>query len=201
MATSTYLNNRKKYVRPQAIIWCEDYSFSGSTFVPSGTEFDDFIILSDHNRKDLEIDNERIETRKRMVNGTMRSYHVADKQKISWSWDMLPSRGFSSEPNIDSTTGALQRSVEPPGQVLGIQTTPLLYTADGGAGGSDLLEWYENHKGDFYMLLAYDKDKYSNLTTYSIALHVYFSSFKYDVVKRGLNSHDFWNVSVSIEEV
>ena len=199
MATSTYLAGRKKYTRPQAVVWCDDYSFSGSTYVPNGNEFEDFIILSDHNRSEIKVESDRIENRKRMINGTMRSYHVADKIKYSWNWSMIPSRGFSSEPTF-SAGGALQRS-QSPDPVVGIQTVPLMYTADGGAGGSDLLEWYENHKGPFYMLLSYDKQKYSNLNSYTEVAQVYFASFSYDVSKRGLTSHDFWDISMTLEEV
>lgn len=199
MATTTYLAGRKKYTRPQAVVWCDDYSFSGSTYVPNGNEFEDFIILSDHNRSEIKVESDRIENRKRMINGTMRSYHVADKIKYSWNWSMIPSRGFSSEPTF-SAGGALQRS-QSPDPVVGIQTVPLMYTADGGAGGSDLLEWYENHKGPFYMLLSYDKQKYSNLNSYTEVAQVYFASFSYDVSKRGLTSHDFWDISMTLEEV
>ena len=199
MATTTYLAGRKKYTRPQAVVWCDDYSFSGSTYVPNGNEFEDFIILSDHNRSEIKVESDRIENRKRMINGTMRSYHVADKIKYSWNWSMIPSRGFSSEPTF-TTGGALQRS-QSPDPVVGIQTVPLMYTADGGAGGSDLLEWYENHKGPFYMLLSYDKQKYSTLSSYTEVAQVYFASFSYDVSKRGLTSHDFWDISMTLEEV
>ena len=199
MATTTYLAGRKKYTRPQAVVWCDDYSFSGSTYVPNGNEFEDFIILSDHNRSEIKVESDRIENRKRMINGTMRSYHVADKIKYSWNWSMIPSRGFSSEPTF-TAGGALQRS-QSPDPVVGIQTVPLMYTADGGAGGSDLLEWYENHKGPFYMLLSYDKQKYSNLNSYTEVAQVYFASFSYDVSKRGLTSHDFWDISMTLEEV
>lgn len=199
MATTTYLAGRKKYTRPQAVVWCDDYSFSGSTYVPAGNEFDDFIILSDHNRSEIKVESDRIENRKRMINGTMRSYHVADKIKYSWNWSMIPSRGFSSAPTF-SSGGALTRT-QNPDPVLGIQTVPLMYTADGGAGGSDLLEWYENHKGPFYMLLSYDKQKYSTLNSYTEVAQVYFASFSYDVSKRGLTSHDFWDISMTLEEV
>ena len=199
MATTTYLAGRKKYTRPQAVVWCDDYSFSGSTYVPNGNEFEDFIILSDHNRSEIKVESDRIENRKRMINGTMRSYHVADKIKYSWNWSMIPSRGFSLEPTF-TAGGALQRS-QSPDPVVGIQTVPLMYTADGGAGGSDLLEWYENHKGPFYMLLSYDKQKYSNLNSYTEVAQVYFASFSYDVSKRGLTSHDFWDISMTLEEV
>lgn len=46
--------------------------------------------ITEHNRKPLSIDVERIERKSRMVNGTMRKYVVADKHTFSTSWDMLP---------------------------------------------------------------------------------------------------------------
>jgi len=46
--------------------------------------------VTDHNRSELEVDIDRIETAKRMANGTMRKYVVADKYKFSVSWDDLP---------------------------------------------------------------------------------------------------------------
>lgn len=46
--------------------------------------------ITDHNRSAVSIDVERIETAKRMANGTMRKYHVADKRTWSCSWEMLP---------------------------------------------------------------------------------------------------------------
>lgn len=49
------------------------------------------ISISDHNRAELSTDVERIETSKRMANGTMRKYVVADKRTFSTSWSMLPS--------------------------------------------------------------------------------------------------------------
>lgn len=48
------------------------------------------LMVTDHNRSPLSIDVERIETAKRMANGTMRKYWVADKRTFSTSWTMLP---------------------------------------------------------------------------------------------------------------
>jgi hypothetical protein len=42
---------------------------------------------------------------------------------------------------------------------------------------------------------------YQNLATYSEVLEVYFSSFTYNVVKRGATNHDLWDISISLEEV
>jgi hypothetical protein len=197
MVSSAYLNSRKRWDRPQAIIWSNNpggVDEQGKRFI-NGSEGEDFIILSDHNRDPIDFSIERIENRKRMVNGHMRSYHIADKLKISTSWNLLPSRAFNQEPNLSEETGKPTS--------LGL----IEYTADGGAGGSDLLNWYNNNPGSFFMFISYDKDSrildpvYENLGTYSEVIEVYFSSFSYNVVKRGATNHDLWDISISLEEV
>ena len=196
MATSTYLSGRKRYNRPQGVIWSNNPGqLSGGVIVPTGIEGQDFIILSDHGRTELSFSKQRIENRKRMINGGMRSYHIADKQSVSWSWEMLPSRSHSGQPIFNTSTG-LQTS----------ESTE--YTADGGAGGVDLISWYEDNPGSFYMFLAYDRfDKfneaaYTHLGQYNDVLEVYFSSFDYNVVRRGSTStHDFFDIDVALEEV
>jgi hypothetical protein len=161
--------------------------------VPGGTELEDFIILSDHNRGEIAIGQDRIENRKRMINGTMRSYHIADKLNISLDWEMLPSRSHSNNPNFNAYGNAASGLTE--------------YTADGGAGGVDIVSWYESNPGSFYMFLSYDKPQnfslnvYENLDKYSDVLEVFISDFSYNVVKRGGTNHDLWNVSISLEEV
>jgi hypothetical protein len=195
MVSSAYLNARKKWVRPQAIIFSNN---SGGILdgVPqiSGVEREDFIILSDHNRGDISFKTNRLENRKRMVNGHMRSYHIADKMNVSFSYNLLPSRSFDGNPEFDSN---------------GITTDPSLteYTADGGAGGAELLEWYSSNPGSFYMFLSYDKPQnfsvgiYNNLNKYSDVLEVFVSDFSYNVIKRGGTNHDLWDISISLEEV
>jgi hypothetical protein len=128
----------------------------------------------------------------------MRSYHIADKLTMSVSWNMLPSRGYSGLPNFNSTTG-----------VSPSEGSTTEYTADGGAGGVELLDWYETHQGPFFMYLAYDKYtnlegqtyEYSGLNRYNQIIEVYFADFNYSVVKRGATNHDLWNISVTLEEV
>jgi hypothetical protein len=189
-------------MRPQAILWSDNFgsvSTGGASAqfqlaVPDGIEGEDFIILSDDNRSELRFNKERIESRQRMINGTMRSYHVADKLSISWSWDMVPSRAFNSDPLFNSV-----------GKPSALELAQ--YTSDNGAGGVEILDWYENHKGPFWMFLAYDKynefssNKYSYLAQYNQLVQVYFSSFDYSVVKRGGTNFDFWNISLTLEEV
>jgi hypothetical protein len=195
MVSSAYLNSRKKWVRPQAIIFSNN---SGGILngVPqiSGIEREDFIILSDHNRGDISFSTNRLENRKRMVNGHMRSYHIADKMNVSFSYNLIPSRSFDGNPEFDSN---------------GITTDPGLteYTADGGAGGAELLDWYSSNPGSFYMFLSYDKPQnftvgvYQNLDKYSDVMEVFVSDFSYNVIKRGGTNHDLWDISISLEEV
>jgi len=351
MATSTYISGRKTYRRPQAMLWSDaPPETSNGFYVPSGFEVNaatagsDFLILSDHNRKEISFKPERIEKRERMINGRMRSYHIADKMTISTSWDMLPSRAFSTNPNFDVSTGVSSlkniitnsyfetnydywvpgdnasisrstsifysglgslkissttadgnywaNSASPYSSVTANQTytasayvrsevyaskvhicidwldasnnvtrsesqdfsittswrqvsltanapsnavkaaitlrnfkvgtgneatfwdniemteKPTQYTVDGGAGGNELLDWYNNHTGSFYVFLAYDKKsnfvesgQYGHLAEYNEVIEMFISSFDYNVVKRGGANYDFWNVSVTLEEV
>lgn len=213
MASDAYMLGRKKYQRPQAMMWSENSgTLSNGLYVPNGFEvgsdpgleidetlFNQFLILSDDNRGPIDFRPTRIENRKRMVNGRMRSYHIADKLTISTSWDMLPSRSYYLRPNFTQETGkseyANNRSQE--------------FTTDGGAGGVDLVKWYENHKGSFWVYLAYDKysvfgeddQAYGHLPHYNQLIEMFISDFSYTVVKRGGTTHDFWNISVTLEEV
>jgi len=126
----------------------------------------------------------------------MRSYHIADKLSISTSWKNLPSRALSSVQVFDPLDG----------QTI-IGANDLAYTSDNGAGGVDLLNWYDNHKGSFWLFLAYDKltnfdtDQYNKLGQYNEVIEVFFDDFQYDVIKRGRSTHDFWDISLSLEEV
>ena len=127
MASVAYMQGRRQYQRPQAMLLANnpgtiETTEAGSFYVPVGTEFQDFIILSDDNRDKIDMKPDRIEKRERTINGRMRSYHIADKLKINVSWRMLPSRAFSSNPDFNEETGAT--AIPRSGQ----------YTTDGGAG-------------------------------------------------------------------
>lgn len=82
------------------------------------------------------------------------------------------------------------------------------YTVDGGAGGAELLDWYENHYGTFYVFLAYDKfpefgrdsAAYAHLKEYQEVLEMYITDFSYSVQKRGGDNFDMWNISMTLEE-
>lgn len=230
MVANAYMSGRKKYGRPQAMIWADNpgYVDSNGFHIPEGNEIGsnvlpsgsgNFIILSDDNRSPIDFKTNRIEKRERMVNGRMRSYHIADKLELSTSWDMLPSRSHKADPDFQlddalyyEGTGKSKYKLKT--QEDGLTPNELYdpqgqYTSDGGAGGVELLDWYENNQGSFWVYLSYDKysnfgktdSAFNNLTKYSQVIEVYFSDFSYSVVKRGGTNYDFWNVSVSLEEV
>lgn len=230
------MQGRKKYQRPQAMLWADNPGTVVDGFhIPLGNEIGsdgtldqngEFLILSDNNREAIEFTKDRIEMRKRMVNGRMRSYHVADKLQISTSWTMLASRSFSETPLFysDDTSpagldGKPRVRTQDQYQLVDTDNDPYTasesvffknqqYTTDGGAGGVDLLDWYENHTGSFWVYLAYDKfnnfsgeGSMSKLGQYNQVVEVFFSDFNYSVVKRGGSNYDFWDVSVTLEEV
>lgn len=213
MATASYMNGRRRYQRPQAMLWSENSgTLAEGLYVPYGLEIggdpglvtdpnviDQFLILSDDNRSPLDFSPTRIEKRERMINGRMRSYHIADKLTLSTSWEMLPSRSYFTVPEFNISTGKSPY----------YKDKSLEYTSDGGAGGVELLDWYENHKGSFWVFLSYDKysnfgkdeDAYAHLPQYSQLVEMFITDFSYSVVKRGGSNFDFWNISVTLEEV
>jgi hypothetical protein len=224
--TSGYISGRKSWSRPQAMIWAEDtptitedgkiipVGYEIGSIIPAGSTSGRFLVLSDHNRQSLDMSNERIEQRQRMANGTMRSFFIADKLSITMSWTMLPSRGFEVYPGFDQefgkpTTIITQADKGDPFPNTYYAHLSQQYTVDGGAGGGEMLDWYEDHTGPFWVLLSYDK--YNNFGTsnadrkklgeYSQAVQMYVSNFDYSVVKRGGNNFDLWDVSVTLEEV
>jgi len=218
MTTSAYMAGRKKWGRPQALLFSDapgtltedgfyvpvgyELGSNGDIIAESPDEAGTFLVLSDHNRQEISFKPIRIEKRERMVNGRMRSYHIADKVQISTAWQTLPSRGFAAYPEFDEdgVPGLRTKSTVSSGMSQ-------MYTADGGAGGIELLDWYENHKGSFWLFLSYDRydnfvgdAKYNQLHKYSDIIEVFITDFSYSVEKRG-HGHDFWNVSISLEEV
>jgi hypothetical protein len=132
----------------------------------------------------------------------MRSYHIADKLQIGFSWNMLPSRSYYQVADFDEETG-----ISPYKNII------QEFTADGGAGGVAILDWYNSHTGPFWMYLAYDNyanfkedgevvdNSFGHLAQYNEIIEVYFADFNYSVVKRGGDNFDMWNISVTLEEV
>jgi len=216
MATSAYMTGRKRYSRPQGILWADNSgTLSGGLYLPNGYEvgadtnetdeslLNQFIILSDHNRSEMAFTPQRIEQRQRTINGRMRSFHIADKMQISFSWSMLPSRSYHQVADFNESTGLSPYK----------NSRTQEFTADGGAGGVAILDWYNSHTGPFWMYLAYDNyanfkeggevvnNSFGHLAQYNEIIEVYFADFNYSVVKRGGNNFDMWNISVTLEEV
>jgi len=201
MVESAYMVGRKAYARPQGMLFSNNPGYvSNGKRIPDGNEFEDFIILSDDNRSPISFEINRLERRERTVNGRMRSYHIADKINIAVSWEMLPSRAFAVNPTFQNFAEA------EPGKLKTPSSKDLQYTSDNGAGGVDILDWYETYTGSFWVFLSYDNYKNldgerNRLDEYSEVVEVFFSSFDYSVEKRGGSNHDFWNINLTLEEV
>lgn len=130
--------------------------------------------VSDHNRDVISMSVERIETKNRMANGTMRKYTVAKKRTWSTTWNNIPSR--NDIPNSFTT-------------------------ADGGFAGRDIENWHNTVDGPFYLMLRTGQDKNTDNSDIDDGqiFTVMISDFSKDVNKRG--TIDLWNISISLEEV
>jgi hypothetical protein len=215
MVSLQYMQNRKEYQRPQGLLFANNPgTIINGVYVPNGNEFQDFIILSDDNRGPISIGFDRIEQRERMINGRMRSYHIADKLQIGTSWSMLPSRGYSGPPGFDEQGNTSYRRKEekavvplPDSKTKKITLDRQQYTTDNGAGGVEILNWYEDNPGSFWVYLAYDKysnfesQAFNRLGQYNQIVEVFFSGFDYTIQKRGGSNFDFWDISLDLEEV
>lgn len=133
--------------------------------------------LSEHNRQPVQLSKNRIEKQQRMSNGTLRKFFVADKENISVSWNMLPSS--------------------------------YTYTVDGGYGALDLKAFYDGTAAKASGALSGRKSfdvtiKYGGTTK---TMEMMFTGFSLDIVKRnvkqasGDTAQEFWNVSLTMEEV
>ena len=195
--------SRFKYARPQMICLAENQGryFVNNTdptnvarlWLPEGKEYEEYLILSDHNRQSVPISIERLGSNRRMINGHMRTYHTADKMGIDLSWEDLPSRAYP---------------------VLGSYGN-YSFTVDGGAGGLQMKDWYLKHRGSMYVFMSYDNIPISAVhgtvafNGYGRVYEMVITEFSYEVNKRGkphvlgsdIYAIDHWNVSMSLEEV
>jgi len=148
-----------------------------STAMAYGTKWDfgsgDVLYLTDDNREPLQITPQRIEFKRRMIDGTMRSHYVADKDEYSTSWSDIPSR---------KNNGSIQ------------------ITSDNFGAGNDIKDWYEQNTGDFWALLVYDTNSLDNVNISAEKVNVFFNSFNFTVSTRG-EINDLWDVSISLVEV
>ena len=133
--------------------------------------------LSEHNRQPVQIATNRIEKTQRMSNGTLRKFYIADKETISLSWTMLPS--FST------------------------------FTVDAGYGAMDLKNFYNGSaskaSGALSGKTSFDVSiSYGGTTT---TKEMIFGSCSFEIVKRNVKekredaAQEFWNVSITLEEV
>jgi hypothetical protein len=144
-----------------------------------GTADTNFLYLTDDGRSEMQISLERIEYKKRMINGRMRSYHVADKKTFSVSWQDLPSlRNELSEARFSASVS-------------------------GWASSQQMLDWHRNHTDSFYLTLVYDTPTSSSAVPLRYSLeyyNVFFDDFSYTIKKRG-PTHDLWDISMTLVEV
>ena len=133
--------------------------------------------LSEHNRQPVSISTNRIEKTQRMSNGTLRKFFISDKKSINVSWNILPS--FSS------------------------------FTLDGGYGAMDIKAFYEGTaakgSGNLSGRSSFDVSLSYGGTTETLTM--IFTSCSFELIKRnvkqvsGDTAQEFWNVSLSMEEV
>jgi hypothetical protein len=138
------------------------------------------LYLTDDNRSPLAISPQRIESKRRMIDGTMRSVHIADKMVFSTSWEALPSRKSRFNPPSDGLSNKI--------------------TSDSFGAGQEIKDWYDANFSDFWMLLVYDVNVANAPTSGVEKYNVFFDDFSYDIVKRG-QFNDLWDVSISLVEV
>jgi len=127
--------------------------------------------ITEHNRSQFDIATERIESKNRTSNGTLRKFWVADKKIFTVSWDMLPSYRTLT---VDGGWGAEDiRSffASPEGKL------PFNIKINLAKNGTDQTE------------SASDYEIYS----------VSFSQASFTIQKRGIQPH--WNVQIILEEI
>lgn len=167
------------YLRPSLIVLSESEPIIGTGGNAGKVDLGStYLYLSDNNRAELAVAFERIEYKQRMINGTMRSYHVADKRTYSTSWEKLPSRKtLVTEYDINARNKF--------------------------GGGQEMLDWYKDHTGSFWMTLVYDVDaavSTTNIKQNIETVNVFFGDFSYNVVDRGQTT-DLWNINLTLVEV
>jgi hypothetical protein len=143
----------------------------------SATDTPTWVKLSEHNRQPMSIGQNRIQKVTRMSNGTLRKFFIADKREFSTSWNMLPS--FSN------------------------------MTVDAGYGAVDLKSYFEGTKGQgvFKLKIVYGKNQTTPFADREEIFLVSFTSCSFEVIKRNVKdsssdpAQEFWNVSISMEQV
>lgn len=179
MATTTL---QRIWTRPALMIFTEAAPTvvnANSGQYDLGTAGSNYLYLTDDGRSQMQVAIERIEYKKRMINGRMRSYHVADKKTFSVSWKDLPSqKNELSEVRFSGLT-------------------------TGWASCQEMLTWHTDHPNSFFLNLVYDTPEANQDTPLRYKLetyNVFFDDFSYTVTKRG-QTHDLWDISMTLVEV
>lgn len=179
MATTTL---QRIWTRPALMIFTEAVPTvvdANSGQYDLGTAGSNYLYLTDDGRSQMQVAIERIEYKKRMINGRMRSYHVADKKTFSVSWKDLPSqKNELSEVRFSGLT-------------------------TGWASCQEMLTWHTDHPNSFFLNLVYDTPEANQDTPLRYKLetyNVFFDDFSYTVTKRG-QTHDLWDISMTLVEV
>ena len=148
-------------------------------YLPVGSilYFNTTLKISEHNRQPVSISKNRIEKQLRMSNGTLRKFYVADKESINVSWNNLPS--FST------------------------------YTVDGGYGALDIKSFYDGTASKASGALS-GRSSFDVTISYggtTKTMEMMFSSFSLEINGRNVKQatgdtpQEFWNVSLTLEEV
>lgn len=133
--------------------------------------------VSDHGRGPISVSVERIESKQRMASGTLRRYVVAKKRTWSLDWENLPSRRNPTRAGVEG-----------------------MGPADGGWAGEDIENFHNTTDGAFKMRIRGGDDDGKAINDASIEeVTVMITDFSKDVNKRGVV--DFWNLSITLEEV
>jgi hypothetical protein len=115
--------------------------------------------VTDHNRGQFTINHNRIEQSRRMANGTLRKFFVADKEAFNVSWDLVPS--YRTE-TVDGYWGA--------------EDLRTFYNSTLG-------------QGTFDIRINYAKNGSSQVSSGYEAFTVSFTDCSFDLVKRGIQAH------------
>lgn len=191
--------------RPNGITFSENpgrWFGDNELWLPEGKELSEYLIISDHNRSTIPFIPDRIGYTRRMINGKLRSYHVVDKLKTTVSWDDIPSRAYS-------TLGGYEYWSKPENK-----SSCAKFTVDGGAGGVEMLKWWQEHHGSFWVFFSIDAVPVQIPNTalfqgYARVYEMQITDFDYEINKRspgfatdGVTYYlDLWNVSMTLEEV
>lgn len=130
--------------------------------------------VSEHNRSEFNEKSLRIEQNKRMSNGSLRRYFIADKKQWDVSWSMLPS--YRNE-TADGGWAA--------------EDLKVFYESEAGQNPFSIKINTSHNPANLEDSSFWEAGK----NTYEVV----FTSCSFTVVKRGLQP--YWNVSMSMEQV